>query len=344
MTQLRKILLPFAFIYGWILRMRNWLYNQSILKSHQFKTPSICIGNLNTGGSGKTPFLALLANHFQKKSQIAILSRGYKRATKGFRQVNLSDKAKEVGDEPLQFKHQFPYAYVAVDEKRAHGMQQLEADLKPDMILLDDAFQHRAVKADLSILLTTYQNPFSVDLLLPAGNLREPVSGAKRADIIVVTKTPQSISSAEKNRLKNKLRAHEKQTVFFSHIVYSDQIISHQKTIPLADFNHFTLVTGIANPKPLCDYLDKLQKDYKHLRFSDHHAFTQSELEKIKNQQPVLTTQKDFMRLKQVSDLKELYYLPIAFDIDDKEHFFQLLDYQLYIKTNASSTSNQSVD
>lgn len=326
MTALRKLLYPLALLYELIVRLRNLLYDKNIFKSQQFKTPSICIGNLNIGGSGKTPFISYLVDHFQKDHKISILSRGYKRQTKGFQEVSIGNNASEVGDEPLQFKLQFPAVTVAVDEKRVNGMQKLESSYQPELVLLDDAFQHRAVQADINILLTMYQKPFSADLLLPAGNLREPKSTARRADFIILTKTPENVSLAEKNRLKKKLQAYDSQSVFFSNIVYADQIIGRKENLLLSNFDQFTLVTGIAQPQPLLDHLIGLNKRFRHLRFADHHTFTRKEVDKMINHQPILTTQKDFMRLKNFNELEKVYYLPIRFQIlDEEEQFFQQL-------------------
>ena len=342
MSELRKILYPFALLYGLIIRIRNFLYEKDIFKAAQFKTPSICVGNLNVGGSGKTPFLSLLIDHYQKDKRLAVLSRGYKRRTTGFKKVKNDDSATDVGDEPLQFKLQFPDINVAVDEKRANGMYQLENQLAPDLILLDDAFQHRAVKADINILLTLYNKPFPDDLLLPAGDLREPSSGAQRADIIVVTKSPPDLSLKERHRLKKKLQAFDEQPIFFSHIDYADHVIGREKKIALTELNDFTLVTGIAQPGPLVEYLNERNKEFRHLRFTDHHVFTRNELENIKAAQPILTTQKDFMRLKDQIDIREIYYLPIRFRIlDEEELFFELLNDRLEKKARTSFSSDR---
>ena len=345
MSSLRKILFPFSLLYELIIRLRNKLYDKELLKVHKFETPSICIGNINIGGSGKTPFISFMVDHFQNEKNLAILSRGYKRKTKGFKLVQPKNNASDVGDEPLQFKLQFPSVNVAVDENRANGMQELINAYQPDLILLDDAFQHRAVKADINIVLTMYQKPFYQDLTLPAGNLREPASAANRADIIIVTKTPESVSEKEKYRLKKKLQAYDDQPVFFSSIVYADTIIGREKEILLSDIDRFTLVTGIAQPQPLVDHLKRKGKNFEHLCFPDHHDFTTKELARIKKCQPILTTQKDFMRLKTYNELKEVYYLPIKFKILDQEKsFFQLLDDRLKIKAHPSSSSNRSSD
>jgi len=342
MAELRKILYPFALLYELIILLRNFLYEKGIFKAAQFKTPSICVGNLNVGGSGKTPFLSLLIDHYQKEKRLAVLSRGYKRKTTGFKKVNKVDSATEDGDEPLQFKLQFPDINVAVDEKRANGMYQLENELTPELILLDDAFQHRAVKADINILLTLYNKPFPDDMLLPAGDLREPSSGAQRADIIVVTKAPPDLSLKERHRLKKKVQAFDEQPVFFSHIDYADEVIGREKKIALTELNDFTLVTGIAHPGPLVDHLNESKKEFRHLRFTDHHVFTRNELENIKAAQPVLTTQKDFMRLKDQTDIQEIYYLPIRFRIlGEEQRFFKLLNDRLEEKARTSFSSDR---
>lgn len=342
MSELRKILYPFALVYGSIIRLRNFLYDTGIFKAHHFKTPSICVGNLNVGGSGKTPFLSFLIDHYQHDKKIAVLSRGYKRKTTGFKKVEIDDSATAVGDEPLQFKLQFPDINVAVDEKRANGMRLLENELAPDLILLDDAFQHRAVKADINILLTLYNKPFPDDLLLPAGDLREPASGAQRADVIVVTKSPPDLSLKEHHRLKKKLQAFDEQPIFFSHIDYADQVIGREKKVALTELDDFTLVTGIAQAGPLLEHLKSMNKEFRHLRFADHHVFTRKELENIKAAQPILTTQKDFMRLKEQIDITDIYYLPIRFSIlDGEERFFELLNDRLEKKARTSFSSDR---
>jgi len=330
MFALRKLLYPLALLYELIIRLRHWLYDQGLLKSQKIKTPSICIGNINLGGSGKSPFISFLVDHYVKERKIAVLSRGYKRKTKGFQEVSLQNTASEVGDEPLQFKLQFPKISVFVDEKRAHGIQKIESKDDPELILLDDAFQHRAVQAKVNVLLSMYQQTFTDDLMLPAGNLRDTKTSARRSDFIIVTKTPTGVSDTEKNRLKKKLQNYGQQPVFFSKIVYAEQIIGRNEKRLLSDFNQFTLVTGIAQPQPLIDHLIGLNKNFRHLRYADHHSFSRKEVDVMISQQPILTTQKDFMRLKNFKDLKEVYYLPIRFQIlDEEEQFFKKLEDKL---------------
>lgn len=312
MKFLRILLFPFSVIYGGIIALRNLLYDKGFFSSETYSFPVICIGNLNLGGTGKSPMVEYLLEVLIKKYRVAVLSRGYKRKTKGFKLLSGSETAAEVGDEPLQFKLKYPQAQVAVDENRQHGIQKLrEQEVPPEVILLDDAFQHRKVKAGLNILLTTFNALFYKDLILPSGNLREPKRGAKRANIIVVTKCPPDISIEKRNQIRHGLKPESHQSVFFSSISYSEEIRNKKKATIISAIENFTLVTGIANPKPLVEHLKSKNLDFEHLAFPDHHHFTVSELEKIKNKAPVLTTEKDYMRLKDFLPEEHLFFLPI---------------------------------
>jgi tetraacyldisaccharide 4'-kinase len=223
-----------------------------------------------------------------------------------------TETAAEVGDEPLQFKLKFPQAQVAVDENRRRGIEKLREQKKPpEIILLDDAFQHRSVKAGLNILLTTFNAPFYKDLMLPSGNLREPKRGAKRADIIVVTKCPENLPGEKMDEIRKKLKLEAHQQAYFSGISYSEEIMGKNTSRKVTGLENFTLVTGIANPKPLVNHLKSKNLDFEHLAFPDHHHFTASELEKIKSKSPILTTEKDYMRLKDQLPEADLFFLPI---------------------------------
>ena len=311
MKLLRILLFPFSLLYGGITALRNWLYNINFLKSKTYKLPVICVGNLSTGGTGKSPMIELLVSFLKDEQHVAVLSRGYKRKTSGYREVFINSSVDEVGDEPLQFKKKFSEITVAVCEDRQIGIEKLK--VTATAILLDDAFQHRKVKASLNILLTPFNNLYSNDCMLPTGNLREPKFGAKRAGIIVVTKCPENISEATIEAIKIKLKPQPYQEVYFSKIGYAANIQneSAQKPLSYLKDSTFHLVTGIANPIPLISYLKKEGLVFTESRFADHHNFTDSEKKELKKHPLILTTEKDFMRLQSLSDAVEIYYLPI---------------------------------
>ena len=213
MNFLRKLLFPFSLLYGGITALRNFLYNKGFLKSKSYDFPVICVGNLSTGGTGKSPMIELLISFLKDNHKIAVLSRGYKRKTSGYREVIITSSVEEVGDEPLQFKKKYPDITVAVCEDRQTGIKKLKS--MADVVLLDDAFQHRKVKASLNILLTPFDELYMDDCMLPTGNLREPKFGAKRADVIVVTKCPENISDSTMEAVKRKLKPKPHQEIYF---------------------------------------------------------------------------------------------------------------------------------
>ncbi|MCZ4318033.1 tetraacyldisaccharide 4'-kinase [Aequorivita viscosa] len=311
MNLLRKLLFPFSLLYGAITALRNWLYDKGWLKSKAYDFPVICVGNLSTGGTGKSPMIELLVLILKAENRLAILSRGYKRKTTGYREVLPTNSAAEVGDEPLQFKKKFPEIPVAVCENRQIGIEKLHE--KASVILLDDAFQHRKVKASFNILLTAFDKLYVNDCMLPTGNLREPKIGANRADLIVVTKCPENISDTAVEAIKRKLNPKPSQDIFFSKIGYASQIKNNaeQKSLSYLKDRPFLLVTGIANPKPLVSYLKEEGLEFTESTFADHHNFTNSEIEQFKKEALILTTEKDFMRLQTIANATEIYYLPI---------------------------------
>lgn len=316
MKYLRYFLFPFSVVYGCIISVRNFFYNVNIFESKSYAVPIICVGNLNTGGTGKSPMIELLIRTLKDNYQLATLSRGYKRTTSGFLEVETHHTTSEVGDEPLQFKTNFPEINVAVDANRRRGISKLlKTYPKLDLILLDDAFQHRKVKPDFTLLLTTYGDLYTKDFVLPTGNLREFQSGAKRAQIIIVTKCPASLSIEEQKKIFRQLKPKSHQRLLFSTILYSEFVTSKTEKEKLASFNDFTLVTGIANPKPLVSHLKSLDKNFDHIRFPDHHEFSESELESLQKKSKILTTQKDYMRLKSKLSTDQLYFLPIETQI-----------------------------
>lgn len=312
MKLLRKLLFPFSAIYWGITALRNKLYDLGLLKSEFYDFPVISVGNLSTGGTGKSPMIEFLANRLRNDRNLGILSRGYKRKTKGFREVTIKSSVMEVGDEPLQFKKKFPDIKVAVCEDRQNGIERLRDYI--DVLLLDDAFQHRKVRPSYSVLLTSYGDLYIDDWVLPFGNLREPRSGADRADAIVVTKCPNDLGVPEMGTIVERLNPKPHQEVFFAKIGYGGEIKNGLGSKPLNGLKGitFTLVTGIANPKPLVEFLETEGLDFIHKSFGDHHNFSAAEIEVLERENILLTTEKDFMRLQPVIKKAELYYLPIT--------------------------------
>ncbi|MBC7642724.1 MAG: tetraacyldisaccharide 4'-kinase [Flavobacterium sp.] len=308
----RLILFPFSILYLIITSFRNFLYDNKILKSYNFDLPIVCVGNLNVGGTGKTPQIEYLINLLSKKYKIATLSRGYKRTSKGFILANNNSNAQTLGDEPFQFFLKFKNVQVAVDADRKNGIEKLLSQPeKPNLILLDDAFQHRKVKAGFYVLLTAFNDLFTDDFLLPTGNLRESRIGATRANAIVITKCPENLSEVDQHKITKKINSN--QPIFFSKIQYDDYIYSSNGKLKLIDtINKGKLIiAGIANPTPFFDYLKNSNNSI--LTFPDHHDFTENDLENIKTQagkKLIITTEKDYVRLKK-HEIKNLYYLPI---------------------------------
>ena len=321
-------------IYYAITSLRNTLYDLGLKKSTSYHFPVICVGNLSVGGTGKTPMIEYLIELLKDDYKVATLSRGYKRKTKGFQLANEFSNAESLGDEPFQFYNKFREAIlVAVDSNRRNGIETLQKQHHtPEVILLDDAFQHRKVKAGFNILLTTYAKPYFKDVVLPSGNLREPRSGAKRANIIIVTKCPKGLLENEKHSIVKQINPMEHQHVFFSSIDYANEVVSLDSSIKIEDLTNFTLVTGIANSKPLVDFLNDKNLKFEHLNFKDHYEFSQQDIAALNKKTSIVTTEKDFMRLKQYDSLKaKLFYLPITTVIDNSRAFNTL------IKTFANS-------
>jgi len=315
MNLLRKILFPFAVLYGFITSVRNFLFDKGILKSYSFDLPIIAVGNLSVGGTGKTPQIEYLIRLLSSKYKVATLSRGYKRKSEGFVLADATSNAAVLGDEPFQFFQKFKDIQVAVDANRKNGIEQLLAQtVKPQVILLDDAFQHRKVKAGFYILLTSYGDLYSDDFILPTGNLRESRSGAQRANIIVVTKCPPNLSVEKQENIKSKLKISSDQDLYFSCIAYDDFVFSENKTIPVKEILNTDklLLAGIAKPEPFFNYLK--QPDDVCLTFPDHHHFEEKDLSEIKLQAQgkiIITTEKDYVRLKDQLPAEQLFYLPI---------------------------------
>ncbi len=320
----RILLLPFALLYWLGIAIRNWLYNKNILKSSGFGMPLICVGNLSVGGTGKSPMVEYLVKKMKGQYKVATLSRGYKRKTKGYALANSTTTALEIGDEPMQFHLKFPGVPVAVGEQRLEAIPQLLHDHpETQAIILDDAFQHRSVKAGLNIILTDYNNLFTRDFYLPTGDLRDLKSSYKRAGVIVVTKCKPDLTETEKQKLIKEIKPLEQQHVFFTAIEYGELFhITTNKPHGLDSNTEVLLVTGIANPRPLKKLLEDHSSSYIMLQYSDHHIFTIDDLNDIKKRfdkiettnKIILTTEKDAVRLaKFKNDIAELpfYIIPI---------------------------------
>lgn len=336
MSVLRKILFPFSLLYAAITRLRNYFYDRGWFKSVSFGIPVIAVGNLSVGGTGKTPMIEYLVRLLKDDFDLAILSRGYGRKTSGFLLGENGTNAEMIGDEPYQFFKKFDGVKVAVDENRVRGVTALlEATDPPELVLLDDAFQHRRIQAGFYILITSYGKLYSEDRVLPLGNLREPKTGARRANVILVSKCPNDLKENERKSILDSLKVQDNQEVFFTGIRYADRAIGKAGTLTLEELRscQIVLVTGIANPEPLLEYLREKDIGFEHLKFRDHHQLTQSEHTRIESafdqlqgvRRIVLTTEKDFVRNFEFSELP-VFYLPIQSRfLDGEERFNQLI-------------------
>lgn len=334
----RKFLLPFSWLYGGIMFLRNKCYDWNLFSVHQIEKKSILVGNLSVGGTGKTPHIAFLIEYaLQKGLKITSLSRGYGRKTKGVLLANENSTSEEIGDEPLIFQTRYGNEInVVVAEKRVEGVRFINEKLpETELILLDDAFQHRAIKAGFSILLTPYFDLFTNDFVLPAGNLREWKLGRSRADMVVVSKSPDEIVAKEKQRIVSQINIGQK-PVLFSHISYGkvfDFNGKERKGFP----STILLVTGIANPTPLIQHWEKHSK-IVHLRFSDHYDFSVKDIQQIHEKFDtfvdsnafILTTEKDFMRLKEFEKIQSSSlpwcYQSISVKFDENKQLKEYLD------------------
>ncbi|MFD1294561.1 tetraacyldisaccharide 4'-kinase [Lutibacter holmesii] len=319
MNFLRKIAYPFSLLYGFITSVRNFLFHINVLKSTEYTTPTIVVGNLSVGGTGKTPQIEYLIRLLQNNYKIAVLSRGYKRKSEGFVLADEYATAESIGDEPFQYYQKFKNIIVCVEANRRNGIEQLEKlTSPPDIILLDDAFQHRKVKGGFNILLTSYHNLYVDDCMLPTGNLRESKLGAKRAQAIIVTKCPENLSKQQQIKISSKLKPRTNQPVFFTTISYDETLKgSHEMELEDLRTAKILLITGIANPLPLTNFLSEQQIKFKHLNFPDHYSFKEKDILNINQaynaiqskNKIVLTTEKDYVRI--FGRLKNVYYISI---------------------------------
>jgi tetraacyldisaccharide 4'-kinase len=353
LDKIKKILLyPFAVLYGLITYLRNCLYDWKLLKATSFDKHTICIGNLAVGGTGKTPHVEYLVRLLRKDQVVATLSRGYKRKTSGFKLAEDISTADDIGDEPLQYKSKFADVIVSVDASRVNGVKKLsELRPEPSVILLDDAFQHRSIKCGLNIVVSEYSNLYLYDHMLPAGSLRESKKGIVRADIIIISKTPERTTTIDVRNIIKDIKALPHQRVFFSWLKYGE-LYSFDKPSEnmdtLNDLYRFKIVvfTGIGNAQPMLIYLKEYGSEVIHISYADHHSYTQADLEAIKakydavegGNKILVTTEKDAMRLMKpdlinMANKLPLYILPIEVDFKDKAQEFNetILN---YVRTN----------
>jgi len=342
MVILKFLLYPFSIIYGIVTGIRNFLYDSGILKSNDSDIPVVSIGNLTVGGTGKTPHTEYLISLLKEDHKVAVLSRGYKRKTKGFIEVKTDSLVADVGDEPLQIKIKFPLVTVAVDKNRVHGIRKLVKDSNNaiDLVLLDDAFQYRKINPSVNILLIDYNRPVIKDLILPAGRLRESHRQQKRASMIIYTKCPVSLSPIARRIMIENIYLQPYQYLFFTNMNYDKPVPVFpelaENWLSFADTKNKSsvlLLSGIANPVPFWDYVSSVAKIEDKIVFPDHHFYSSGDIQKIEkrydriskdNYLYILTTEKDAMRLKFVNNLsfgirKKMFYLPIKVGFLDKE-------------------------
>ena len=329
MCLLRILLFPFSLFYGVVTCLRNKLYDWKCIPSIQFDDVYvISVGNITVGGTGKTPFVEYLTRHLSQDFKVAVLSRGYKRTTKGFRLVNSNVTPAETGDEPYQIKRKFPDIVVAVDADRISGIANIRK-IYPDtqVILLDDAFQYRKVKSNLSILLADYHRPMYRDGMLPGGRLREWSRFAKRADIMVITKSPAGITPDEQQHIKRHYARIFPHELYFSTLRYGDPlaVFPDVRSLSAGDLRQYDvlLLTGIANPKPFETYISRKVASLQTINFPDHHAFSEKNIRQISERwntiqsgnKILITTEKDAVRLQQMNIpeamAKHIYYIPV---------------------------------
>lgn len=346
--KIRRSLLPLSWLYGIGVGFRNKLFDAKILKQHKFDIPIICVGNITVGGTGKTPHVEYLIRLLSPRYKVAVLSRGYKRKSKGFKIVDIDSKPTDVGDEPLQIKQKYPDTLVVVDKNRKSAIEKIlsiDIEERPDLILLDDGFQHRYVSPSLSVLLVDSNRPVFEDKLLPAGNLREPLKGKDRASVVIVTKCSREMQPIDFRIYENGLNLFPYQQLYFTTFDYGDLLPVfpdlQPETLESDELRkkHVFLVTGIASPQPLVEKLELKTYNLYTKFFPDHHFFQPEDIEEVKkemiavdvddDEKIIVTTEKDAVRFRELSFLdeelkKQLYYIPIEvmfLEQEEKESF-----------------------
>lgn len=348
-------LTPLSWLYGFGVGIRNLMFDCGMLKSRAFNVPIICVGNITVGGTGKTPHTEYLIRLLHKDNQVAVLSRGYKRKTKGYLLANSDTPMQDIGDEPFQMKQKYPFIHMAVDKNRCHGIDRLtcsEVTPETDVIILDDAYQHRYVQPGVNIMLMDYHRLIYFDKLLPAGRLREPKSAKKRADIVIITKCPLYITPMDRRGIERSLNLANWQKIFFTTFTYGDLYPlfgNKSETMSTASLKDrdILLLSGIASPEQLEYDLSKIAK-FTSLHFGDHHNFTRKDIAEIevKGQgKTIITTEKDASRLlglgkdvfsKEIAS--NIYVLPIevSFIGNNQEEFNQIIT--SYVRKNSRNS------
>jgi tetraacyldisaccharide 4'-kinase len=348
------LLYPVSLIYGLAIGLRNFLYDHKIFRSVKFRTPVICIGNITVGGTGKTPHTEYLIKLLSRHFNVAVLSRGYKRKTRDFTVASANSTVDEIGDEPLQIASKFPGVMVAVERDRVKGVNRI-LELRPetDVIILDDGFQHRSLNPGFTILLSDYGRPMKHDNLLPYGSLRENKKNSARADNIIVTKAPDGISPEKMKSLSDDFDKLPDQKVYFTTIKYHSPVpvFEGKKEILQPAWNSFSengavVITGIANPDPFLSHIERFFSRITHIRFPDHHNFTENDILKISSawnelnsaKKYILTTEKDAVRIRELSNVPEyvkssFYFIPVGIEfLSGKDEFEKnIID---YVRTN----------
>ena len=356
--KINEWLLPFSWLYGLGVGIRNTLFDLGMLKSRSFDVPVISVGNITVGGSGKTPHVEYLIRLLHNKYRVAVLSRGYKRKTKGFILADENSTMSDIGDEPYQMHTKFKDVSIAVDRNRCNGIERITTDEKTkdtDVILLDDAYQHRYVKPGINILLVDYHRLIIYDKLLPAGRLREPKDGKTRADIVIVTKCPKNLKPMSFRVLTRAMNLFPYQQLYFTCLQYGNlHALFGKGTRSLSDIKpdeHTLLITGIASPEQMVEDLSPYCKDITSLRFSDHHRFKAEDIEKINetfasmpSPRLIITTEKDATRLECMEGLSEdvrnnIYTLPIEVKVmlDQQEKFDEVI--LSYVQKNSKNST-----
>lgn len=358
LIKINRWLLPFSWIYGVVTSARNWLFDVNILKSVSYPVPVINVGNLTVGGTGKTPHVEYLIRLLGTDRKVAVLSRGYKRKTTGFILATKESTMQEIGDEPWQVKQKFPNVYVAVDANRRRGIRNLLKNPETkdvDVILLDDAYQHRYVKPSTNILLVDYHRMITDDCLLPAGRLRESARGRNRAKMVIVTKCPSQLTPMEYRVVQNTLDLRPYQHLFFSTFRYGNlQGLFNGKTrsiTTIEDEEHIMLLTGIASPEQMMIDLHRYTRHITPVSFPDHHFFTSEDareieerFKKIPSPRFIITTEKDATRLRTCPELSELvkqnlYVIPVEVEImrNEKNRFNEKI--LKYVRKDSSNST-----
>jgi len=330
MNKFRILLFPFALVYLVITTFRNFLYDVNFLKSNSFDSTIIGVGNLSLGGTGKTPFVEFLIKKYSKRFNIALISRGYKRKSIGFYKADSNSSPDLIGDEPFQIFKKFSNITVAVDKNRANAISKiLNEEKRTNLFILDDSFQHRKVKPNVNIILTTFNDPFYDDCIFPIGNLRESKKSINRADIVVVTKSPKDLKTDKKNQIKSKLNIAHHQNVFFTSINYGN-VLKGDANFKINDLKNkkILIVSGIANSRSFVEFFSQNNIEYEHVNFSDHHNYTQEDINKIEsdNESLIITTEKDFQKIQFLERKNKWSYLEIETKfIGDEEKFDSVL-------------------